>query len=177
MDRGFREWYARLTVTYLKGLETDAVKNERTARLLKEEEIKTRCRRCGWTAVRWFYTGVILVSFLLGAFCALLLILGSLGIILGTTAFVGCAWTPPDNQCLLFELRNETHVIWSNEVIWEKVVYFTTWQQSISVAFEHVYGTTVYFGHWKTIQSQVCSLVEKSGLNNWKRWAGIYKIH
>jgi hypothetical protein len=176
-DKGFRHWFLQRVLAKAESNETAILKKERDLRIAEEERVRTRCRRCGYSTIAWLLSGLYLCSAFLGAVFASIVIVAFTVMTLGTTAFLSCAWNPPKDQCLFFQVQNTTaHVKWSSESIWNTIEYVTAWQECNSIFFEEIFGKTGFFTTWKRIQPQVCRVVAKTGLNDWHRWAGVYKI-
>jgi hypothetical protein len=176
MDKGFQQWFAKTVITRIKSQETALLKEERAAQIIKEEHIRTRCRRCGWTAVSWFITMASITAGILGVLCACIVFAAALGMIFGISAFIGCTWNLPNDQCLLFEVRNTTHVVWSNEDIWKNVEYIMKWQKSVAIAMDTIFEETRFPPMWKLVQTRVCSMVAEEKVYTWESIVGIYKL-
>lgn len=176
-DKGFREWFLQKVLAKAESNETAVLKKERDLRIAEEERIRTRCRRCGWTTIGWLLSGLCLFSAFLGAVVACVVIVPLVVMMVGTTAFVACAWNPPVDQCLFFQVQNATaHVKWSSESIWNTIEYITVWQECNSIVFDEIFGQTSFHTTWKQLQTPVCRVVAKTGLNDWSKWAGVYKL-
>lgn len=179
MDKGFKRWFAGVAIARIRAEETAVLKDERAKRFLEEEQIRTRCRRCGWTALSWFLKGWFIVSFILGTALALFVLLSSIIIMVGTFSFISCAWMPPADQCMRIELVNRTsdEIIWSNEDICKHIDFISLWQKSIHIAVDEMFDDNSLKRYLKSTEARVCSLLAgQTGLGNWERLAGIYKF-
>lgn len=175
MDRGFKQWIARLLITYTKKFETPILEKERTSRIIREEQIRTRCRRCGWSAISCLVQGFSTALFFTGVFLAFFFFLVAVSIIGGSLIFMACQL--PIDQCIQIEVRHSktNDLILSNEQIWGWVEVFQHWYGAVSFTMNELMHVPDEF-LIKT-RTHVCQVSKISvTANALKLMSGVYKI-
>lgn len=138
----------------------------------EEEDKRTRCRRCGWTALAWLAQAVAYMSAAIGVVSLFCVVICFLAIALAGASFFACVLRLPEDQCVSLEFRDLNGTLrMSNERTWAALQTAQTWSIAVHAVARELLGNATM----DRIQGPVCAAVEASGLQVWTLLAGTYK--
>lgn len=175
VDRGFRTWFARLVITYLRKEEASIVE-ERRARIRREWSWFFAIQHVwgfGWSMVRiclWaLWTGLALTGFVL-----------ALVIFSGTVVFIAafaCPIIPPD-MCPRIEIQDirTGRVLVSEENAALIIQVAEAFRASTSELWAIIYSGLKRDESWSAFEARVCKRLENAGFYEYIAEGGVFRI-